>query len=113
MHYMYIVTFCKLVLFTKTGQLNIIDKQPSEGDNIEDNLYKKNGESGFKSEVNYVYAKQGKSNNYHIWYLRDLLKSNDQLLEVGDKVLNDKSRFNVTLNQLSRIAISIKIQNNK
>ena len=71
-------------------------------------LYEKH-EYDLKADFNYVYAKQGKSVNYHIWCLKDLLKSNCQLNEVDQNVLNDKIHYNVHSNELSNIAISINM----
>ena len=47
------------------------------------------------SLYDFVYAKQGKSAHTKLWPLRELLESNENLVEVGDKILNDLTNFKV------------------
>ena len=99
-------------ILTFTGQLNIMKTQPIGNELLENKLYRrKYPEALSNSNLNYVYAKQGKSYKYHIWSLQNLLESNCQLYKLDDCITSDN--FHVITNNLSRIAISIQVIRHK
>lgn len=85
--------FPGVIFVTKKGAIVPTLETASHQDTETPNIYHINGcitalEVEDQQQITdvYVYACQGKSVHTHVWYLNTLVKSNQQLMEIGSSI---------------------------